>query len=127
MPKLTAAEIAAMRAEVLDTQLDHTCTVQRRSNGAVDADNVPTTVWGAHLTAVPCHYWRDEGVELVGGQNVDIVRERIVFQANTDIRTSDRVTSVLDNDGDQLVTVALDIEDVRQDLNQVVITAKVAQ
>lgn len=122
--KLTAAEIASMRAEVVNVQLDHTCTVQRRTAGAVDGNNVPTYTWGAHLTAVACHFWTDTERELVGVQNAIISHERVVFAANTDITEDDRVTSVLDNDGQELLTAARDVEQAVQALNQVVVRLK---
>ena len=118
--RLTAGEIASMRAEVVNVQLDHTCTVQRKTNGAVDPNNNPTFTWGAHLTAA-CHYWTTSERELMGMTNAVITREGVVFAANTDVTERDRISSVLDNDGQELLTAARDIEQAVQELNQVVV------
>lgn len=117
-----------MRAEVVDVALDHTCTVQRSSAGAVDGNNVPTVTWSTLLNGVACHYWQEYETELLNGQAVEIARSRIVFAANTAITDKDRVSSVLDNDGDQLVVgPPLDIEEVVEQLNQVVVRVKGTQ
>lgn len=125
--RLTAAEIASMRAEVVNVALDHTCIVQRSSAGAVDGNNVPTVTWSTLLNGVPCHYWQEMETEILNGQAVEVARSRIVFAANTAITDKDRVTSVLDNDGAQRVGVPLDIEEVVEELNQVVVRVRGTQ
>lgn len=125
--RLTAAEIDGMRDEVVNVQLDHTCIVQRSMAGAVDGNNVPTITWATLLNGVPCHYWQETETEILNGQAAEVMRSRIVFAANTAITDKDRVSSVLDNDGDQLVGVPLDIEEVIEALNQVVVRVKGVQ
>ncbi len=119
--RLTAGEIASMRGDVVNVQLDHTCTAQRATAGAVDPNNNPTITWSTLLNAVACHYWSYTERELSGTRNAVLSHEGIVFTANTDITERDRITSVLDNDGQELLTAARDIEQAVQALNQVVV------
>ena len=125
MTLLTSDEIASMRADLAGTQLDHVCTVQRRTAGAVDPNNNPTYTWSTHLDGVACHYWRADEKELTGVNSAVVSRQRIVFAANTDITDQDRILSVTDNDGDELVQgPPLDVEEVLQRINDVLVTLR---
>lgn len=108
---LSTAEIAGMRADVLNRILDQTCTIQRNTPGAADTHGKAVASWGALHTAIRCHYWEAQESELVGTPNATRTRERLVLPANTDVTTADRVTSVIGVDAAQ-VAGALNIREV---------------
>lgn len=128
MATLSSAEIAGMRATVLNTALDHVCTIQRRNQTGTDPDNQPIFEWQNHLVGIPCHYWEENEEELIEGENALLVKRRLVLEATRDISTDDRVSSITGYDG-ELITEpnGLDIEEVIEQVNQQVLALETVE
>lgn len=121
---LDPAEVAGMRATLVRTQLDMVCTIQRRDVGLQkDPDGHPIYTWSNLYTDVACHYWEETNLEEFGIPTVTITRERLLLEARTDVRVTDRVTEVLSVDGEPVAGL-LDIEEVLQRLNDVILRVK---
>lgn len=123
---LTDAEIAGMRATVLDVQLDMRCLIERDLGTGEDPYGQPQSDWGVHMDNVPCHYWQEAENELVGTPNATVTRERLVLPDNTDVTTKDRVKWVEGVD-DTLIAGQLDIIEVIQAINQVLLVVKAVE
>lgn len=112
-PHLTAAEIASMRADVLDTTLDMLCDIQRNTPGAVDdhGQTGPGT-WATIASNLPCHYWETDEEELVGQpNNATLSKERLLLEHDVDVSNKDRIVNVRGYDG-SVVAASLDIREV---------------
>ncbi|MGK2898622.1 MAG: hypothetical protein ACSLE9_08025 [Burkholderiaceae bacterium] len=105
MPRLSAGEIAAIRATVPGTLLAMTCTFSRPTAGAEDGYGNPTETWADYLPDTPC-WWQERANDEneIVGPNIEAVvtRQRLVLPAGTAVRTSDRVKSVIGVDGVQI-------------------------
>jgi len=122
---LTQAEIISMRDEVVNTQLNHLCSISRRSQVGEDPGGQPTYEWADIATLEPCHYWKEVETEIVGPQNAVVARERLVLQALIDISEQDRITSLTDTDGTNIVAdTPLDVIEVERAQNQTVCVLK---
>lgn len=117
MTQLSAADIAGMRATVAAVQLDHTCVIQRGAGGAEDPYGQRPKTWTT-IYSGECHWWEDQDVEMVGGVNAVVTRERLLLPAGTDVTTRDRITSVVGYSGAALAQ-ARDILEVVKQLNEV--------
>lgn len=118
-PVLTDAEIAHMRADVVDTALPMTCAIQRADPGAVDDYGQPTPGALTVIATVACMYTPQTAVssggETVGPSAVYVERPAaIVLPALTDVTEADQVT-VTDTDG---VIRTVGILEVRRGLNE---------
>lgn len=92
---LTLDEISSMRATVLNTQLDHVCTIKRKVESGRDSLNRPIVTLQTLYSNEPCHYWEESENEMVGTQNVTITREHVVTRADIDAITGDVVSAVV--------------------------------
>lgn len=122
---LNAAEISGMRGEVQRTQLDMTCTIQRRTPGAEDphGSTEPGT-WANLLVSTPCHYWEIADDEIVGPSIQALVtKERIVLAANVDVTPADRVLQVIGVDGVPIAGV-MTIEEVLVRLQETILAVR---
>lgn len=98
MATLNNSEIAAMRETVSNTQLDHLCTIQRRTQTGTDPNGAPIYSWANVLVDEPCHFWESSEEELVGNENALLTRRRLVLKANRGVVPDDRVTKLVGYD-----------------------------
>lgn len=123
MMTLSSDEISGMRDTVNSVQLDHICDIARRAQSGTDPDGNATYSWETLLENEPCHFWESSEEELEGTENVLLTTRRLILKANTNVTPLDRVTRIVDNDGD-VIANDFDIEQALQRLNEVVCTLK---
>lgn len=111
-----------MRTTLNVVQLDHVCTIQRRSTSATDPDGQPIYTWANHAINIRCHYWEEAEKELHGVPNAAITRERVLLNAGVDVTADDKITSVTSYDG--TVIGPLDIEEVLVRVNDTLLECK---
>ncbi len=71
-----------------------------------------------HLISVPCRAWFQAGREVIDGDKTAVVEDRrIIFPKDTDVTEADRVTSVTNRKGIEILPGPMVIESVglRQD------------
>jgi hypothetical protein len=98
---ITAAELDAFRAD-LEGWLPSRATVQRDASLAAPADpygHAPPPSWQPHLADVPCRMWEVDATTAVEPVEHHNLRHRLAVPHGTDVRATDRVTSVLDAAG----------------------------
>lgn len=120
MNLLNSDEIAGMRSAVLNVQLDHTCTIQRRSQTGTDPTGNPIFSWTDLLVDEPCHYWESSEEELVGNETAILTRRRLVIQSNKGVEPNDRVTQLVGYD-DTTIANEMDILHVLDRVNESVL------
>lgn len=116
---LQPLEIAGMRAELLRTQLDMTCTLERNTPGSPDGYNQPAESWAPFATGLACHYWEETVVERQGMQpaTAAVAIERLLLPANTVVTEKDRVALITGVDGSQVAGRANIIEVLHRELD----------
>ena len=121
MPVLTSSEIAQMRADLTATQLAMTATIQRFTATGTDAHGQATGTWANLATGVACWWWESTEDEVIGPQKSAVVTaEWLVFPANQDVRSDDRVTLITGVDAAAVNTVTVNIRETRKRLLDVV-------
>lgn len=122
---LSPFEVRSMGGAVTATALSMRCTVERFTAGAPDPYGQPTGSWAPVLVNVPCLFWTQDRVadaEREGpSATFAAASQMLEFAPNTDIRESDRITTVekpILGAGARVVwtllATALEITEVRQ-------------
>lgn len=109
MPGLSRFEIDAMGAAHA-AHLGHTCVIERFTAADVDDLGQPTGAWATSYSGA-CHYFESTEREVEGATNVVLTDARLYLPPGTDVRASDRLVSVTDDEGTTIVS-SLDIRGV---------------
>jgi hypothetical protein len=109
MPILTDKDLADLRVVSNDSQ-DYTCDVLRGTSAGTDSDGQPLpAVFTPNLADQPCLVVQDYTLttQNVGEQSstneaYELDRYLITFPVGTDVLTGDKVTNIIDRDGNDL-------------------------
>jgi len=78
------------------------CTVERDQGG--DAPYGGGHDWQPHLADEPCYWWAQSGREAISDdRSVVVADEHIIVARDADLKEGDRVVSVTDQRGDELL------------------------
>jgi head-tail adaptor len=85
------------------SQMRMRCTIERSADVS-DTGGGWTQGWTTVASGVPCHWWAVAGQEIVvGDQVVRGATDRMIVPLNTDVSARDRVATVTDRNGNQIV------------------------
>lgn len=116
LPSLTATEIANMRGDLEAVELKMSCTIQRFTATGTDAHGQATGTWANLATGVPCWWWEEREIEVIGSQKSAVISTQwMAFEWDRDIRADDRVTLVTGVDA-STVASSLQIREVHKRL-----------
>lgn len=94
--------------------LIHTATVQRDANAGVVTDGVQASPsWSDHLTGLACRAWTTTGSEVIDRTTSAVVEDmRVIVPASTDVNEQDRISGVVDREGNQVISGTVGIRAV---------------
>lgn len=92
--------------------LIHRMTTDRAASGD-DGGGGATPVWEPHLVDQPCRAWTDVTKQAMNSEQIVVVTDaRISVPLGTDVRDTDRVASVRDRTGGDVLYAPLDIQGI---------------
>jgi len=94
--------------------LVHTATVQRDANAGVVTNGVQQAPsWSDHLTGLACRAWTTAGREILDPTTSVIVEDmRVIVPLGTDVNEQDRLTGVVDREGNSVINGTVGIRAV---------------
>lgn len=86
--------------------LIHVATVQRDSNAGVVTNGIQQAPsWSDHLTNLACRAWTTTGREVLDPTTSVIVEDmRVIVPLGTDVNEQDRITGVVDHEGNSVIS-----------------------
>lgn len=112
--------VATMRAYAERAMVDR-ATIERDQGGADDPYGGAPVDWQPHLADQKCKLWVEAGRTAVSEDRTVVVADwSMTVPIDTDVRAGDRVTSVVDHDGNARTDATLYIDHVEHKRDQLV-------